>query len=81
MVREDPSVEFICESLELALGIWSSRVALRELLGVRGVDLVMVLLRFKPLPVAGSVKSAGVTLPRESAQGLLLGLVALDLSV
>ncbi len=66
----------MCESLGLALGSWSSRVALRELRGVLGVDFVMVLLRLKPLPPAGNVKSAGVTLPIESAQGLVLELVA-----
>lgn len=64
----------------MAVGNWSSRVALRELLGVLGVDFVMVLLRLKPLPADDKVKSEGVTLSIESAQGLVLGLVVLTLA-
>jgi hypothetical protein len=81
VVREDPGVECMCESFEVALGNWSSRVALSELLGVLGVDFVIVLLRLRTLPTAGSVKSAGVTLPTASTHRLALGLVAFPSSV
>jgi hypothetical protein len=76
VVREDALVELLGTSLDVALGSCSSSVALRELLGVLGVDFVMVLLRLRPLPPLGSVKSAGITLPMASAQGLVLGLAA-----
>jgi hypothetical protein len=75
-VRADPLVELVGTSLNVALDACSSRVALRELLGVLGVDFVMVLLRLRPLPPLGNVKSAGTTLPMASAQGLVLGLAA-----
>ncbi len=51
-------------------------VALRELRGVLGVDFVIVRLRLKAPPPIGNVKSAGVILPMESAQGLVLGELA-----
>jgi hypothetical protein len=73
VLRDEPVAEPNCKSLELALVSWSSMVALRELRGVLGVNFVIVLLRLKPLPPDGSVKSAGVTLPIESVNGLVLG--------
>lgn len=56
----------------IQVGDWSSVVALRALRGVRGVDLVIVLLRVRP-PVApvGMVRSDGV-FDIELAHGLLL---------
>jgi hypothetical protein len=82
VVRDDPLAELSWESFKLALAIGSSIVVLRELRGVLGVDLVIVRLRARPPPpAAGSVKSAGVTLPIESAQGLVFGVVGIASSV